>query len=230
MSFEKPNPEQMPTQEEMPQPEELQKSPGEDMKSKYAKMLKMASEFNNPENKEKDEKDPKIIDTVAALWTLEVATSQSCEGHLEHGRPYPWVMIEASNEPKQRFNDESNLKTEIAKRYNMPLDEINWRGDSKPAQELRNLGAANETEEYKKWRGENKKLYDKMAGWLNDFYKTREASADVKLRLDGPGDSAFEIRAGEESSDDQQNLEELISKRQEEMNAFTQFLKEKYIG
>jgi len=217
--------EQIPNQEEITQQEEVKRA-------KYEKMLKMASEFNDPESKEQDEKDPKIIDTVATLWTLEITTRQSCEGHLDHGSSYPWVLIEAPNEPKQRFNNEDELKAKIAERNNLSVGQINWNGSSQSAIEFRNEGSRdNETEEYKKWREENKKLYNKIKDWLDEFYKTREAQEDVKLRLDGPDDSYFQIQSGKESPDDhKQNLEELISKRQEEMAAFTQFLKEKYIS
>lgn len=220
--------ESIPPQEQMSQ-QELKPLEKEDKKAKYQKMLKMASEFNDPENKEKDEKDPKIVDTVAALWTLEVATSQSCEGHIDHGRPYPWIMIEGPNEPKQRFNNEYELKAEIAERNNVPVEQIDWNSGGQPAKEFwYKVSEDDETQEYKKWREENKKLYDKVKGWLDDFYKTREVSGDVKLTLDGSGDSAFEIRGGKEELDDQKrDLKELISKRQEEMAAFTQFLKEK---
>lgn len=34
-----------------------------------------------------------IFDTVVALNILGIPTHQSCEGHLTHGAPYPWVDI-----------------------------------------------------------------------------------------------------------------------------------------
>lgn len=38
--------------------------------------------------------DPHIVDTVIALNALGIETSQSCEGHLDHGRPYPWITFD----------------------------------------------------------------------------------------------------------------------------------------
>src|SRR2546421_3486858 len=37
--------------------------------------------------------DPAIFETVVALNLLGLHTLQSCEGHLDHGCPYPWVTI-----------------------------------------------------------------------------------------------------------------------------------------
>jgi len=35
-----------------------------------------------------------IADVVLYLWDNNVTTTMSCEGHLDWGLPYPWVMIE----------------------------------------------------------------------------------------------------------------------------------------
>jgi hypothetical protein len=37
--------------------------------------------------------DPGIVETVVALNLLGLQTFQSCEGHLDHGCPYPWVTV-----------------------------------------------------------------------------------------------------------------------------------------
>jgi hypothetical protein len=37
--------------------------------------------------------DPGIFDTVVALNLAGLTTYQSCEGHLDHGSPYPWVTV-----------------------------------------------------------------------------------------------------------------------------------------
>jgi hypothetical protein len=41
--------------------------------------------------------DKGILETVVALNALDIPTSGSCEGHLDHGLPYPWVDIESEN-------------------------------------------------------------------------------------------------------------------------------------
>lgn len=39
------------------------------------------------------EMDPGILETVVTLNVAGFATVQSCEGHLDHGTPYPWVNL-----------------------------------------------------------------------------------------------------------------------------------------
>src|SRR5216683_6860035 len=48
--------------------------------------------------------DEGIFDTVVVLNLLGFRTFQSCEGHLDHGCPYPWVdVIDA-----ERFSHHTN--------------------------------------------------------------------------------------------------------------------------
>ena len=44
--------------------------------------------------------DSKIKDLVIGLRMLGIETLQSCEGHLDWGNPYPWVMILSTNKNK----------------------------------------------------------------------------------------------------------------------------------
>lgn len=47
--------------------------------------------------------DPGIFETVVMLNLLGLHTFQSCEGHLDHGCPYPWVTI-LDEERSRTFN------------------------------------------------------------------------------------------------------------------------------
>ena len=47
--------------------------------------------------------DPGIFETVVALNLLGLHTLQSCEGHFDHGCPYPWVTI-CDDERSRTFN------------------------------------------------------------------------------------------------------------------------------
>ncbi len=47
--------------------------------------------------------DSGIFETVVVLNLLGLHTSQSCEGHLNHGYPYPWVTI-TDDERSRTFN------------------------------------------------------------------------------------------------------------------------------
>lgn len=47
--------------------------------------------------------DPGIFETVVVFNLLGLHTFQSCEGHLDHGCPYPWVTI-IDEEQERLFN------------------------------------------------------------------------------------------------------------------------------
>jgi hypothetical protein len=46
--------------------------------------------------------DKGILETVVALNALDIRTSMSCEGHLDHGLPYPWVDVELTESPRNQ--------------------------------------------------------------------------------------------------------------------------------
>lgn len=218
------------------QPEGLER---EGKEARYREMLKLAAEFNDPISKKKDEKDDKIIETVAILWALDIPTSQSCEGHLAQGkRPTPWVMIMASNEPKLRYINEQEKKEEIARKCNQSVEDIDWYSNSETAIEFMRWRNVNkETDEYKKWREAHRAVHSRIKSWLDEFYANREVPEDVKIKIEGPEDSYFEIIAGgryseseELTNEEKQALADLLPKRQEEMKAFTEFLKNKYLS
>jgi hypothetical protein len=47
--------------------------------------------------------DPGIFETVVVLNLLGLHTFQSCEGHIDHGAPYPWVTV-VDEEQERLFN------------------------------------------------------------------------------------------------------------------------------
>ena len=51
--------------------------------------------------------DEGILETVVALNLLGLPTCQSCQGHLDHGEPYPWIDFETDEFPafKQALAD-----------------------------------------------------------------------------------------------------------------------------
>ncbi len=49
--------------------------------------------------------DEGIFNTVLALNALGIPTSGSCEGHLEHGEPYPWVDVSMRLDRTKETND-----------------------------------------------------------------------------------------------------------------------------
>src|SRR5215469_15931916 len=47
--------------------------------------------------------DEGIFETVVMLNLVGITTFQSCEGHLDHGCPYPWVTV-IDDERSRTFN------------------------------------------------------------------------------------------------------------------------------
>ncbi len=68
-------------------PEQFQTAEAE---QRYQQMRIRVSQFRD---KLGCEVDPGIFETVVLLNLLGFTTQQSCEGHLDHGAPYPWVTI-----------------------------------------------------------------------------------------------------------------------------------------
>ena len=68
-------------------PEQFQTAAAE---RRYQQMRVRVSQFRD---KLGCEVDPGIFELVVLLNLLGFTTQQSCEGHLDHGAPYPWVTI-----------------------------------------------------------------------------------------------------------------------------------------
>jgi hypothetical protein len=56
--------------------------------------------------------DEGIIESVTGLRALGFPTSASCEGHFEHGCPYPWIDVEVpdSSERPKTIEDKEDLE------------------------------------------------------------------------------------------------------------------------
>lgn len=56
--------------------------------------------------------DDGIVETVTALQSLGFPTSASCEGHFEHGCPYPWIDVEVpdSSEKPKTIDEKEDLE------------------------------------------------------------------------------------------------------------------------
>ena len=123
-----------------------------------------------------------IFDTVVALNVLGIPTLQSCEGHLTHGLPYPWVDIEViDTRPRSEHRDKETALAQLTLRY--------W-----------------------------------LFNYLSAFYQERRVSFDRIITLEYPhrmrsqgGEFMDLLTPGER--------ERKLRVYQEEMQAFTQYLK-----
>ena len=60
--------------------------------------------------------DEEIKEAVIMFNTVGLYTSASCEGHLDHGLPAPWIDVEVPNEPKVRYVKEKEIYRKVAKK------------------------------------------------------------------------------------------------------------------
>lgn len=58
--------------------------------------------------------DESIKETVVAFRLYDFPTNQSCEGHDDHGVPYPWVLVQS--EPPQGWEEDIELQQQWLKK------------------------------------------------------------------------------------------------------------------
>jgi hypothetical protein len=183
--------------------------------------------------------DEGIKEAVIMFNAVGLYTSGSCEGHLDHGLPAPWIDVGAPNEPKVRYVKEKEIYRKVARKYNLKVEEVR-RGYNMDAwwEAIKEAEKSGETKEYKRWRKENKKLLKKAKKFLKEFYKNRKVDPDVKLKIDIFGNGSFRIHNGGKyyklvndlSRKQKREVKKMLKKFREEINAFTEFLKNKYFS
>lgn len=182
--------------------------------------------------------DERIKETAIAFNVMELPTSGSCEGHIDRGIIAPWVEVSAPNEPEERFKGEKEIFQKVADKYGIPFEEVK-RGIHQEAwtEAIKESSKNEETPEYKQWRKENKKLKKRTKSLLEEFYKDRKVSPNLKLTISEGGEGVFRVHNGgkdyrpvpENLTEKQRHkLTERLSKYQKEMKNFTKFLRDKY--
>jgi len=189
--------------------------------------------------------DEKIKDTVVAFNMVGLPTGASCEGHLDWGYSYPWVEVEAPDEPDQRFIGQEKIFQKVADEYGLSLEEIK-KGENNEAyfKALEEAAENGETPEYEEWRHKNQELMKKASEFLDEFYMARKAPENIKLEISEDTEGSFRINnnSGEdtrpaskekfEKLTDEQKIElsQRLEQYQSEMKEFTKFLKDKYFS
>jgi hypothetical protein len=167
--------------------------------------------------------DPGIFETVVILNLLGIPTTQSCEGHLEHGTGAPWVDIEdtsasaQSKEVGQLFSKAAQAQRE----QTHSVEEIIHLFDQahQARQAVKQIHLA---------------VRQRLIDYLAAFYKNRHVPYDVQLVIQSR-DTTGRSRLESQGADFQEIAPPEIKQRklleyQEEMRAFTAFLKEKYFS
>lgn len=180
--------------------------------------------------------DDQIKDTVVVLNLLGLNTTASCEGHLDKGLLTPWVDVAYPNEPKIQYIGQKEIFQQFAEIFNMPLPEFE-RGFGGLGYRLALFIASTkgETEEYKEWACLSDTLGETIEKYLKEFYENNEVNDFVRINTtlyfgrwwiwcgENILEPMFEVNLYS-----QEYAQYLLSKRQAEMKAFTEFLKRKY--
>lgn len=176
--------------------------------------------------------DPGIKETIVVLLALGFETSASCQGHLGHGRLAPWVDI--GERIPTRPSENVSIKEKILLRMKkflrivsiLLLDKF-YKGLA-----IDLLFVPRETK--KKTRGlrkRNLKEQMRLMELLDEFNKDKEISSDVRLILApmGRGGACLISRGARfQPIRSRKEQKEKLEQYQQEMTAFTDFLKKKY--
>src|SRR3989344_5537441 len=145
------------------------------------------------------EMDPGIVETVTALNFHKFPTSQSCEGHMDHGYAAPWIAIQAMNEPDERYNDQDELEKRVCEKHGLTMKQVRDVEHMAEWDELCALyDESGETNEFKAWRAENERLQERMKGLIEEYRATRtdaEPSTMPHIELSG-NEGTFRIYVG----------------------------------
>ncbi|MCX6720047.1 MAG: hypothetical protein NTV36_02975 [Candidatus Staskawiczbacteria bacterium] len=183
-----------------------------------------------------------VVKIVTILNVLGVSTSQSCEGHLDIEKDAriirPFVEVSSPSQPEKRFVGQERIIPKVAKKYGMKEEDVRTMLlHSAPWEEFQN---AKETEKYKAWRKENKKIAKRGEKILKEFYQDTAVPETDRLTINEQNSGQFEItnvgRGQEDILSGEQNLtqeqraalEQQLSRYQDQMDNFASFLKEKY--
>ena len=148
--------------------------------------------------------DQGIRDSVVALRLLGLKTSMSCEGHLHAGMQAPWID----------FNPQ--VSKEIREREERALAERNHDQLNRLRREVNALVA-------KEWH--------KLLPLLDEFYRNRIVAYDRRLVLTCTGETTRLMSQGGEIQygADEEIARGRLRAYRLEMDAFTRFLREKFL-
>jgi hypothetical protein len=120
--------------------------------------------------------DPGTLDTVVALNVLNVNTSQSCEGHIDHSIGAPYINIAAKRTPELEM-----LERQATNAFQQAEDALKGISPSQgPPQQIEQLFI-----QAHQLHAEASKPHlqerQKAMNYLDEFYKDRQVSYDRRL-------------------------------------------------
>jgi len=184
-----------------------------------------------------------IKETVNAFNLMGLPTTGSCEGHIDRALSFPWIDISAPSEPGERYVGQNEAFEKVAKKHALTLEDVK-RGVpmDKYWEAIEECYKNGDTEEYKTWNLENKKLELKVKGLLDEFYQNREDRLDNRLNAyggegvrihgvtEGEYEKALEESGSEISEKRKAERAEKLPAYRKEMDDFTKFLKDKFFA
>ena len=184
--------------------------------------------------------DEGIKETLVALNAHGIKTRMSCEGHDDWGMGAPWIDAAAPDVPARRYIDEDIIFERIAAKYSATVEDVKLDYNHEAwVEAMAVFETTEDTPEYKRWRAKTQRLFEKTTRFLAQFYAGRNVPLDVRLEIDQSPSGIFRVHNGGEyfqpvpddmPEEEKQALRERLQRYQEEMRAFTRFLREQYFG
>lgn len=165
--------------------------------------------------------DAGIFDTVVVLNLLRMTTYQSCEGHLDHGCPYPWVTL---------VDLAHGARTLVQWQHLCALKDEAQATGTLEAHDAYIMARNTFDMQSAHWKRDNSLLMY-VQSFLRAFYEPREASP-IRLvaHVMNPAHIRIELGCGREIRKMPETLKaSYLARGQAEMRAFTDFLKQQLV-
>lgn len=177
--------------------------------------------------------DPGIKESVIALWALGFKTSASCQGHLDRGESAPWIGIGESR-PKRSL-EKGSIKEQILLQIAKFLRQLSLLLDKfYKGLEVHLFLPRKDKKEARAIEKKNLREQMRLMELLDEFYKGRAVSSDIRLILrprGGCGQAWLTNRGAQfQEIRSRKEREDKLNQYQQEMSAFTDFLKKKHFG
>lgn len=172
-------------------------------------------------------------ETIAALQVNDIPTSSSCGGHADKERlRFPYVMGEAEGEPEYRCIGQKELVEKVAAKYGIPDRQGMWSNMEAQGEYLDGMRTLVVSDEYRLWKEKNPPLLASLRELVAEFYAQYEGVPESQLivrpstgyRMETANYLTHKEMQAMESSE----IQEQIRASQEEFEAFTQFLRQRY--
>lgn len=203
--------------------------------------------------------DEPIVETVAALQLNGFSTRQSCGGHLDWGRGVPWVDLKDSGGPgklfpelkdslffESRFEEQEEVFRQVAQEAGLEIETLMSRHNFDTYESLTEVAfqracEKGETEEFLAHRRANERMRSAFSRLVDEYHQQQQVPRERGVSIASAlGDGSFRIHTGtsEElnrdvrsmTESDRATLQEKLVESRADMQAFAQFLKQRFLS